>query len=330
MASRRAHVFGRLGLCALTISALAAAAGPPPAQRGASPCPGCGYPPEPIAYKDVAGWSEIFDGKTLNGWDGNPAVWKVENGAITAESPAERRVGSTYIIWRGGEPADFELKLEIKADADIHGGVFYRGKVGPAPPGLPLAVNERTDPAPAARLEARHWAATPPRPQQPALAVPADPRWNVIGYSLDFDYGRDNDGNVQDTGGRTETQIAWRGHMVRMEAGQRPRAIGLLGDRGALMEKIKLGEWNELHIIAHGNQLTHIINGQVMAILIDDDVAGEEDERRDRAADRAVRHGQDQFQEYLAEAADQGVGLRLPLDLYGCPVSSSHRCFSLS
>ena len=222
-----------------------------------SPCPGCGFAPEPLASKDVTGWTQIFDGKTLDGWDGNPAVWKVDAGAITAESTAERRVGSTYIIWRGGEPADFELKLEIKADSDIHSGVFYRGTVAP--------------PAPRAAAPAQR-AGAPPRPQ-PVFAVPADPRWNVTGYSLDFDYARDNDGNVQDTGGRPEPQIGWRGHIVRMEPNQRPRVVALLGDRDALAQQIKPGEWNELHIIAHGNQLTHIVNGQVMAILIDDDAA---------------------------------------------------------
>ena len=78
---------------------------------------------------------------------------------------------------------------------------------------------------------------------------------------------------MQDTGGRAETQIVWRGNIVRMEANKRPRSIGSLGDREALMGGIKPGEWNELHIIAHGNELTHIINGQVMAILVDDDAA---------------------------------------------------------
>ena len=102
-------------------------------------------------------------------------------------------------------------------------------------------------------------------------AVPANPKWNITGYSLDFDYGPDNDGNVQDTGGRTETQIVWRGHIVRMEPGKRPRSIGSLGDRDALMKGIRPGEWNQLHIIAQGSQVTHIVNGQVMAILVDDD-----------------------------------------------------------
>jgi hypothetical protein len=180
----------------------------------------------------------------------------VEDGAISAESTPERRLGTTYIVWRGGEPADFELKLDIKTDRDIHSGVFYRGKVGPNPP----------------RPGARSNAAAGTRPQ-PSFAVPADPKWNVTGYSLDFDYTRDNNGNIQDTSGRGETQIVWRGHIVRMEAGKRPRSIGSLGDRDSLMEKMTSGDWNTLHIIARGNQLTHIVNGQVMAMLIDDDPA---------------------------------------------------------
>ena len=102
--------------------------------------------------------------------------------------------------------------------------------------------------------------------------MPSDPKWDVTGYALDFDYARDNDGNVQDTGGRAETQIVWRGNIVRMEANKRPRSIGSLGDREALMEGQAWGV-DELHIIAHGNELTHIINGQVMAILVDDDPA---------------------------------------------------------
>ena len=63
--------------------------GQAPTSSGARPCPGCGIAPEPIDSKDVTGWTQIFDGKTLDGWDGNPDVWKAENGAITAESTAD-------------------------------------------------------------------------------------------------------------------------------------------------------------------------------------------------------------------------------------------------
>jgi hypothetical protein len=215
-----------------------------------------------------------FDGKTLTNWDGNPEVWKVEDGAIVAENWPERRVGSTFIIWRGGEPSDFELKLEVKADYDIHSGIFYRSTVGPAPPragGAGGGANGRAGPAGAPGGAA---AAGPARAPQPPPAVPADPRWNVRGYGVDWDWDPGNNGNVQDVGGgRTDTQIAWRGHIVRTEAGKRPRSIGTLGDHDAMMSLIKLSEWNQIHIIAHGHQLTHIVNGHVMAILIDDDPA---------------------------------------------------------
>jgi hypothetical protein len=227
------------------------------AQSLVSPCPGCGYPPEPLDNTDHTGWTQIFDGRTLTGWDGNPDVWKVEEAAIVAESTATRRVGTTYLIWRGGEPSDFELKLDINADADIHSGVFYRSKIGPGPPRAPVAGRSTMSPA-------------APRPQLPPPAVPADPRWNVTGYALDFDYGLDNDGNVQDTT-RSETQVGWRGHIVRLEPGRRQTSLGSLGDRDAMKAFVKQGDWNQLHVIARGSTLTHIVNGHVMAILIDDD-----------------------------------------------------------
>ena len=87
-----------------------------------------------------------------------------------------------------------------------------------------------------------------------------------------FDYPLDNDGNLQDTT-RGETQIGWRGHIVRMEPGRRPRSIGSIGDRDAMKGAIKPGEWTRLHVIARGNTLSHLVNGQLMAVVIDDDAS---------------------------------------------------------
>jgi len=250
---------------------------PPPGSR----CSGCGTAPDPIDAADRTGWTQIFDGKTLTNWDGNPEVWKVEDGAIVAENWPERRIGGTFIIWRGGEPADFELKLDIKADYDIHSGIFYRATVGPAPPragGAGGAAGGARGGAAAAAGGANAAApgtapaAAAGRAQQAPPAVPSDPKWNVRGYSMDWDYDPGNSGNVQDPGaGRTDTQIVWRGFIVRTESGKRPRAIGTLGEREALMQFIKIGDWNQVHIVARGNQITHIVNGHVMAVLIDDD-----------------------------------------------------------
>jgi hypothetical protein len=65
--------------------------------------------------------------------------------------------------------------------------------------------------------------------------------------------------------------IAWRGQIVHTEDGQKPRLIASLGDREALGGYAKVDGWNQLHLIARGHQMTHIINGHAMAILIDDD-----------------------------------------------------------
>jgi hypothetical protein len=227
-----------------------APATPAPAGRGNSPF----QPPEPLDFSDHTGWTSLFDGRTLAGWSGNPDVWRVENGAITAVSTAERRIGSTHIIWMGGEPADFELKLEMKLEGDIHSGLAYRSF---------LDVNRAT----AGRQGGAAGGRAGTGPQ-----VPADPRWTLYGPGLDFDQDRKMAGNVEERG-TPRREIAWRGGMVRAEAGQRPRLIGTLGDADALMNAISGDGWNQVHIVARGNTFSHIINGQLMAVLIDDDPA---------------------------------------------------------
>jgi hypothetical protein len=203
-------------------------------------------PPEPLDYGERDGWTVIFDGATLAGWSGHPEVWRVEDGAMTATSTAERRVGSTHLIWAGGELADFELKVEMKLDGDIHSGIAYRSFVDLSRGG-----------------GARPGAANAP-------ALPADPRWTLYGPGLDFDADRLLAGNVEDRG-TPRREVAWRGGIVRARGGERPRLIGSLGDPDTLMEAIRPGDWNQIHIVAVGRQLTHIINGQVMTVLIDED-----------------------------------------------------------
>jgi len=75
---------------------------------------------------DDEGFQSIFDGKSLEKWDGNPDFWRVEDGAITGQTTADKPTkGNTFIIWRGGELADFELKLEYKIVGG-NSGIQYR------------------------------------------------------------------------------------------------------------------------------------------------------------------------------------------------------------
>ena len=71
-------------------------------------------------------WQSLFDGETLNGWDGDPQRWRVEEGAITGESSdAQPLKQNTFIIWRGGYLDNFELKLRYRLNGG-NSGIQYR------------------------------------------------------------------------------------------------------------------------------------------------------------------------------------------------------------
>lgn len=75
------------------------------------------------------GFKHLFDGKTLKGWDGNPAFWSVQDGAITGITTKEKPTkGNTFCIWRGGEPADFELHVTFRIGDAGNSGVQFRSK----------------------------------------------------------------------------------------------------------------------------------------------------------------------------------------------------------
>lgn len=82
-----------------------------------------------ISNRTVAnkGFISIFDGKSLDNWEGDPTYWRVENGAITGEvKPNNLLQNNSFIIWKGGEPADFELKGKYKISANGNSGINYR------------------------------------------------------------------------------------------------------------------------------------------------------------------------------------------------------------
>ena len=78
------------------------------------------------------GFTSIFNGKDLSGWDGKPGWWSVEDGALTVEStPAKPCKECNYLIWRGGQPADFELLAEFKLSRGANSGVQLRSEERP-------------------------------------------------------------------------------------------------------------------------------------------------------------------------------------------------------
>lgn len=189
------------------------------------------------AGNNEKGYVNIFDGKTLNGWQGDPKYWRVEDGSLVGEvTPQTLLKRNTFIIWRGGAPANFELKVSYRISASGNSGVNYRSIELDT---LPLAMK---------------------------------------GYQADIDgknkynlgYPRYSGQNYEERGRQF---LALRGQRVVIEPNAKPKLIDSLGSQETLLKSIHYDDWNELHIVAIGNNLKHYINGTLMSEVTDNDVA---------------------------------------------------------
>jgi hypothetical protein len=78
------------------------------------------------------GFVQLFDGKTLDGWDGDPVYWSVRDGAIVGEvTPETILKRNSFLIWKGGTVGDFELVVEYRVSAKGNSGINYRSVVTP-------------------------------------------------------------------------------------------------------------------------------------------------------------------------------------------------------
>ena len=244
----------------LTILAALVACMPAGAQQPARPA---GFSePDPIDFTDHSGWTSLFDGDSLKGWDGNKTIWRVENGAIVAESTCEKPTGTTYLIWQGGEAGDFELKAELRGEgAGINSGIQYHSFLNPPAAGRGTAGGGR---GPAGACPSGQPRGTPDAAE--------NARWNVGGPQADFDGTNRYTGQYYE-GGTSRGIVAYRGQVVHAEEGKKPRLLANLGSREELGGYVRINDWNQIYIVARGRQMTHIVNGHVMSVFIDDDPA---------------------------------------------------------
>ncbi|GAA4406638.1 DUF1080 domain-containing protein [Nibrella viscosa] len=200
------------------------------------------------AKKDKEGFVSIFDGKSLKGWDGDPTYWRVENGALVGEiTPDKPLKTNSFIIWRGGEPGDFELKGEFMITEAGNSGINYRSEqltdIPFALRGYQADIDGRN----------RYTGQNYEERKRTTLAY--------IGQRTKI---------VNQTGANTPeairanvTRNAWNGLTV----------VESLGDADSLRANVKTGAWNTFHLIAKGNRLQHYINGKLMSDVTDEDPA---------------------------------------------------------
>jgi hypothetical protein len=187
---------------------------------------------------------QLFNGKDLTGWEGNPKLWSVQDGAITgktADSGDTKINHNTFLIWKDGTVGDFELTLKYRIEKG-NSGIQYRSK----------------------KLEDGQFGPI------------------VAGYQADFEAGKTYSGILYEERGRGI--LAERGQKTEIEAAAKDpanpksadfkvNATGSVGDSSEIQAAIKNEDWNDYKIVAKGNHVQHFINGKQTVDVTDKDAA---------------------------------------------------------
>ena len=179
------------------------------------------------------GFTDLFNGKDLAGWEGNPKLWSVKDGAIVGRTTRENPTkGNTFLIWTNGTLANFELRFsyQITPNNDkgfANSGVQYRSQI--------------MDPA----------------------------NWVVGGYQADMEAG-DNYSGILYEERMTRGIMAARGEKVVWDKDCKKQVTGAVGKSEEIQAAIKKVGWNDYVIIAQGNHLQHFINGHLTVDVTDE------------------------------------------------------------
>jgi hypothetical protein len=193
-----------------------------------------------VASENSSSSKSLFNGKDLDGWDGDPRFWRVENGELVGEtSETNKAEKNTFLVYRGGEFADFDLKLQYRV-TNFNSGVQYRSK----------EVDKWSVAGYQADFEAQHHKSD---------SGPID---KFSGMFFE-EQGR------MFMGQRGQAVIV----RTNSEKPKKPliEVIGSVGDPVVLEKLIRRDDWNEMRVIARGFSFTHIINGHVMSVAYDED-----------------------------------------------------------
>ena len=195
---------------------------------------------------DDDGFVQIFDGKTLDNWEGDTTYWSVNNESLVGQiTPSTLLKTNSFIIWRGGTTGDFELKTEFRITENGNSGINYRSE-------------QLTDVPNALR----------------GYQADIDGKNNYTGQNYE-ERGRTtlayrgekviiNTQKNPDEPGSLSANVKKNAWTMR-------EVTGSLGSQDSLRSLIKSNDWNTCHIIATGNRLQHFINGVLMSDVTDND-----------------------------------------------------------
>ncbi len=181
-----------------------------------------------LGFGSDSEFTSLFDGKSLKGWDGKEGAWEVRGGEIWCTGVSE---GKNWLIWRGGKPANFVLRMECRWDSGNSG------------------VQVRSD-------DLGDWQIFG---YQVELA-----KQGVMGLWHHSLFPKNNPKR------ETRHFMALAGEKVIISKDGK-KTVQSIGDGEKLKATFQEHKWNSLEIIADGNTLTQKINGQVFSVVVDDD-----------------------------------------------------------
>ncbi|MGB3799842.1 MAG: DUF1080 domain-containing protein [Lewinella sp.] len=197
---------------------------------------------------DADGYRLIFNGENLDDWEGDPTYWRVEDGVMIGEITPQTVVDqNTFLIWRGGRPADFELRVDYLLSPDANSGINYRSEEVPdAPYALRGYQGDMNYAGTYTGMNYEERGRTTIARREEKVTLPP------VGEALQ-DFILNN---------------RWA-----------PRRItDTLSDPDAPLEGVDPDEWNEYRIVARGNRLQHYINDQLMSDVTDEDTTNRRSE----------------------------------------------------
>ncbi|MDG2383251.1 MAG: DUF1080 domain-containing protein [Pirellulaceae bacterium] len=185
-----------------------------------------------VAPPESGEMRSLFNGKDLAGWEGDPRLWTVKDGAIRGETTPDKKAnGNTFLIWQDGKPKDFELRLSFRCNATNNSGIQYRSQ----------KKNARND-------------------------------WAVRGYQHEIRNQEKLPsvaGFIYDEGGK-RGRICLVGEKATW--GDQGKEIqGELITADEYKNLFKLNDWNDVVIIAEGNHIRHFLNGRQILDFTDSD-----------------------------------------------------------
>jgi hypothetical protein len=178
---------------------------------------------------------QLFNGQDLSNWDGDARLWSVKDGVIRGETTDQNKAtGNTFLVLKNTNVGDFDLRLSFRMNAANNSGIQYRSK----------HITEGK----------------------------VNNKWVVRGYQHELRNQTklpDVSGFIYDEGGK-RGRLCFAGEKATWEDGKK-NVTGTLIDQAGFEKLFKLDDWNDVVIVARGNNIKHYLNGTQILDFTDND-----------------------------------------------------------